>query len=158
METAAAGMPTDARAAVTASAILGGQVALPLEGRHYQETYAQKSDTSGTIITSTSPGGNGYYAIVIEQKSGRAWLARHGLNGSQYQAVFDTYVPLGYRPTIISSHTNAGQQRYVIVMEQKGGGAWVARHGLSSALYQRHYDDLVPRGYRPVIISASPAN
>ena len=105
------------------------------------------------IITSTSLGGQDYYAIAMEQKSGGAWLARHGLNSVQYQQVFDTYVPLGYRPTIISAHNASGQDRYAIVMEQKAGGAWLARHSLNAAQYQQVFDTYVPLGYRPTVVS-----
>ncbi|MBL9006872.1 MAG: matrixin family metalloprotease [Myxococcales bacterium] len=111
-----------------------------------------------TVVSTYSVAGEDRYAIVMEQKAGGAWLARHGLDSAQYQRVFDTYVPLGYRPTIISAQTNGGRQSYAIVMEQLGSTAWVARHGLSSAQYQRHFDTLVPLGYRPVIISSYPSN
>jgi hypothetical protein len=36
-------------------------------------------------------------------------------------------------------------------MEQRPGPAWFARHGLTSQQYQQHFDESVPKGYRPVI-------
>ncbi|MBW4491238.1 MAG: hypothetical protein KME12_26075, partial [Trichocoleus desertorum ATA4-8-CV12] len=39
------------------------------------------------------------------------------------------------------------------VWEQSGGATWVARHGLTSAQYQAMFDELVPQGYRPTILS-----
>jgi uncharacterized protein (UPF0297 family) len=90
---------------------------------------------------------------VWEKVSGGAWVARHGLSGQQYQAVFNDLTPKGYRPTILSGYTISGQERYLCMFEQKGGGAWVARHGLSGQQYQAVFDDLVPKGYRPTILN-----
>ena len=94
------------------------------------------------------------YMGVWEQSPAKgAWVARHGLSGAQYQAVFDDLVPKGYRPVILSGYTVNGEDRYIGVWEQSAGAAWVARHGLSGAQYQAVVDDLVPKGYRPVILS-----
>jgi uncharacterized protein (UPF0297 family) len=94
------------------------------------------------------------YMGVWEQSAGAAWVARHGLSGAQYQALFDDLVPKGYRPTILDGYNIDGSERYLCVYEQSPAkGAWVARHGLTSAQYQTVFDDLVPKGYRPVILS-----
>lgn len=106
-----------------------------------------------TILSAYNVGGEDRYLGVWKQIGGGAWVARHGLNGAQYQAVFDDLVPKGYRPTILSGYNIGGEDRYVCAFEQKGGGAWVARHGLNGAQYQAVFDDLVPKGYRPTILS-----
>jgi Bacterial tandem repeat domain 1/CHAP domain len=96
-------------------------------------------------------GGQERYILVMEQRQGAPWLARHGLTPQAYQQHFDEFVPKGYRPIIAQAYTVAGQQRYVLVMEQSGGPAWFARHGLTPQMYQQHFDAFVPKGYRPVI-------
>ena len=106
-----------------------------------------------TILSAYNVGDEDRYLGVWKQIGGGAWVARHGLNGAQYQAVFDDLVPKGYRPTILSGYNIGGEDRYVCAFEQKGGGAWVARHGLNGAQYQAVFDDLVPKGYRPTILS-----
>lgn len=46
-----------------------------------------------------------------------------------------------------------GQDRYAAVFEQREGPQFEARHGLSSAQYQQVFDQLVPQGFRPVVVS-----
>ena len=42
---------------------------------------------------------------------------------------------------------------YAAVFQQQQGPAFQARHGLTSAQYQQTFDELVPQGYRPTIVS-----
>jgi len=94
------------------------------------------------------------YILVMEQHTGPAWFARHGLTPQQYQQHFDESVPKGYRPVIAEGYMVNGQERYILVMEQRPEPAWFARHGLTSQQYQQHFDESVPKGYRPVIAQA----
>ena len=94
------------------------------------------------------------YIGVWQQSAGPAWVARHGLTSAQYQAVFDELTPQGYRPVILSGYSISGSDRYLCMFEQSSAkGAWVARHGLTGAQYQAVFDDLTPKGYRPIILS-----
>ena len=51
-----------------------------------------------------------------------------------------------------------GQDRYAAIWEKSGGGAWQARHGLTSAQYQATFDKLVGEGYRLVHVSGYRVN
>jgi hypothetical protein len=51
------------------------------------------------------------------------------------------------------STTTFPDARYVAIWEQSAGPAWQARHGLSSANYQKTFDQLVAQGYRLVEVS-----
>ena len=93
------------------------------------------------------------YMGVWQQSTGPTWVARHGLTGAQYQAVFDDLTPKGYRPLILNGYSVNGQDRYLGVWQQSTGPAWVARHGLTSAQYQAVFDDLTSKGYRPTLLS-----
>ena len=42
---------------------------------------------------------------------------------------------------------------YTAIFEQSSGPAWAARWGLSSAEFQRTFDQFVGQGYRPVNVS-----
>ncbi len=59
---------------------------------------------------------------------------------------------IGNRPNLRES-IYVTPDRYIGVWEQLGGAAWVARHGLTSAQYQAVFDELVPQGYRPTVLS-----
>ena len=93
------------------------------------------------------------YAGIWEKMSGPAWVARHGLTGDQYQALFDTFVPQGYRPTVLDAYNVGSEPFYLAVLEKRSGPAFVARHGLTPAQYQALFDELVPKGYRPTALS-----
>ena len=103
--------------------------------------------------TSASRKESDRYMGVWQQLAGPAWVARHGLTGAQYQAVFDDLTPKGYRPVILNAYSVNGEDRYMGVWQQSAGPAWVARHGLTGAQYQAVFDDLTPKGYRPIILS-----
>jgi uncharacterized protein (UPF0297 family) len=106
------------------------------------------------ILNAYSVNGEDRYMGVWQQSAGPAWVARHGLTGAQYQAVFDELTPKGYRPIILSGYSISGSDRYLCMFEQSSAkGAWVARHGLTGAQYQAVFDDLTPKGYRPIILS-----
>jgi hypothetical protein len=49
-----------------------------------------------------------------------------------------------------------GQERFAAVFEQRQGPQFQARHNITSAQYQQFFDDLVPQGFRPVIVNGYP--
>lgn len=93
-------------------------------------------------------GGRAYYACLFDRSTGGAWVARHGLSAAQYQQAFDGYVSQGYKLMHVSAYTEGGQPRFAALWEQGQGGAWVARHGLTSAQYQQAFDSYLAQGYR----------
>ncbi|MDQ3814609.1 MAG: serine hydrolase [Armatimonadota bacterium] len=82
-----------------------------------------------------------------------SWEARHGLTPAQYQSAFTDLSKQGYRLKVISGYTSGGQERYAAVWNKTGGPEWAARHGLSSADYQKAFDDFSKKGFRLVYIS-----
>ncbi|KAK0658069.1 hypothetical protein B0T16DRAFT_402962 [Cercophora newfieldiana] len=61
-------------------------------------------------------GGVDYYAAIWDKAPSPPWVARHGLNAQQYQAVYDQLVPQGYRATVVSAYTlGANQDRYAAI-------------------------------------------
>jgi CubicO group peptidase (beta-lactamase class C family) len=92
--------------------------------------------------------GQAYYSAIWEKTAGPAWVARHRLTGAQYQAEFDNLVDQNYRLVDVSAYDVGGQLYYAAIFEQKGGRAWIARHGLTSSAYQGQFDNLVSQGFR----------
>ncbi|MEI4803794.1 hypothetical protein WAZ07_21635 [Bacillus sp. FJAT-51639] len=109
------------------------------EGEYYYENLRQASKV--------------LYAAIWEQQSGPDWQARHGLTADQYQRTFNELVAQGYRLTYISGYTVHGQDYYAAIWEKRGGPAWQARHGLTSAQYQQTFNELVAQGYRLIRVS-----
>ncbi len=108
-----------------------------------------------TCVSGAGQNGQVLYAALFEQGAAPAWVARHGIDGAQYQAEFDNLVPQGFRPKFVNAATDGNRIVYATVFEQTGGPAFVARHGLTSAQYQAEFDNLVPQGFRPVWISGT---
>jgi hypothetical protein len=87
------------------------------------------------------------------EQSGGTWVARHGLNGAQYQTAFDQYVAQGYRLRTVSGYSVGGVTRYAAIWDKVAGPAWAARHGLTAAQYQQAFDQLMAQGYRLKMVS-----
>lgn len=107
------------------------------------------------LLVNAAGGNNATYSAIFEHRPGPALVARHGITGQQYQAEFDTLVPQGFRPTVVSGAGVAGQVLYAAIFEQVGGGALVARHGISGQQYQAVFDELVPQGFRPKFVNGA---
>ncbi|MET0508238.1 MAG: trypsin-like peptidase domain-containing protein [Burkholderiaceae bacterium] len=86
--------------------------------------------------------------------SGR-WVARHGLDARQYQAASDELTGLGYRPLLVDAAGIGNQAHYAAIWEHRPGSAWVTRHGLTPEQYQGMFDELVPQGFRPVVVNGA---
>jgi hypothetical protein len=94
------------------------------------------------------------YAAIFEQRTGSAWIARHNLTSSQYQAEFDRLAGEGYRLAVVSGYSIGGQDRYAAIWEKSDGPAWAARHGMNSSQYQQAFNELAAGGYRLIRLSA----
>jgi CubicO group peptidase (beta-lactamase class C family) len=99
-------------------------------------------------ISGYAVGSDVRYAAIWEKSAGPAWVARHGLTGTQYQTEFDKWVGQGYRLVEISGYAVGSDVRYAAIWEKSAGPAWVARHGLTSAQYQGEFDNFYYQGYR----------
>jgi hypothetical protein len=90
---------------------------------------------------------------------GIAIAAYHDATGAAHQKQFDANDGLakkGYRIISLSVYRNAVQPLYAAVWIKGGvNKATVAFHGLSSAKYQQFFDTWYPKGFRPVIVSAT---
>ena len=109
-----------------------------------------------TDISAYTVNGQDYYTVIFDKiPNAPAWVARHGLSSSAYQAEFNKWVGQGYRPTIVTANS-AG--RYAAVWQKTGNTAWVARHGLNSQQYQDDFDRMYYQGYRPIWVSGATIN
>jgi len=89
------------------------------------------------------------YAAIWEKTTGPAFVARHGMTSQVYQQEFNNWTAQGYCLTLVSGYSVGNQARYAAIWEQKSCPAYVARHGLTSAAYQKEFDTLVgQQGYR----------
>ena len=126
-----------------------------LTSAQYQAEFNKwtKAGYRPTVLSGYGVGGSDRYAVVFEKKSGNAWVARHGLTSAQYQAEFNKWTKAGYRPVNVSGYYANGKDRYAVLFEKKSGGAWVARHGLTSTQYQAEFNKYTGQGYQLIDVS-----
>lgn len=110
-------------------------------------------------ITPFEVAGAQYFNSIWRPRAGKGSYGYINQTASSYQSTFDNMTGAGYRLTHVDSYLLGGQARYASVFTKESGPAWAAYHGVSGADHQTRFNDLVKKGYRPVVISvASPGN
>jgi hypothetical protein len=74
------------------------------------------------------------------------WQARHNLTPAQFQTTFDDLFKQGYRLKTVSGYVSGGSERYAGLWIKENGPAWQARNGMSTADYQKAFDDFFKQG------------
>lgn len=111
------------------------------------------------LVNGYTVSGVDYYTAIWDKSPTGAWVARHGLNGANYQAAFNTYTSQGYRLRHVSGYAVGTEARYAAIWEKTTDGvAWVARHGLTSADYQTAFNTYTSQGYRLVLVNGYTVN
>lgn len=121
-----------------------------LNSAQYQaafDQYVSKGYRLSGVDAYSTPAGV-RYAAIWERRGGSAWVARHGMNAGAYQAAFNKYTGQSFRPLDISASAIGLGNGTFTALWGKGGGPWVARHGLTSGQYQAAFDQFVGQGYR----------
>jgi hypothetical protein len=90
------------------------------------------------------------YAAIWNRAGGDAWVARHGLDANSYQSAFNQYNGEGYQLADVSATARGQGSGTFAAVWRKSGGAYAARHGLTSAQYQAAFDQYVGQGYKLV--------
>ncbi len=79
---------------------------------------------------------------------GWAEVAHHGIPEASYQFIFDRAADAGYRPAFINGYVAGGKTYFNVIFRPVGKTAWVARHGMTGAGYQKEFDTHAGNGYR----------
>ncbi|MCG6901833.1 MAG: hypothetical protein LJE68_04045 [Rhodobacter sp.] len=110
-----------------------------------------------TDVSGYSVNGTAYYAAIWQKTGGPAWVARHGMTSSKYQAAFNQYTGMGFAPALVDGY-DLGATSYFAAIWQKSGGAWVARHDMTSSGYQAEFNNWTSKGYRLTDVTGYAAN
>lgn len=77
------------------------------------------------------------------------WVARHNLSAQAYQNEFNTWTAQGYIPISIGVGATDGDEVYGVIFDKiPNPPAFVARHGLGSADFNKQNQDLLQQGYK----------
>jgi CubicO group peptidase (beta-lactamase class C family) len=105
------------------------------------------------VVDGYEVAGAARYAALWEQKAGPAWVARHGMTSAQYQTEFNTRASQGYRLKSVEGYGVGTIDYYAAIWEKTTGPALIARHGMSSAMYQSEFNTYTAQGYRLTHVS-----
>jgi CubicO group peptidase (beta-lactamase class C family) len=88
-----------------------------------------------------------------------AFRAYHGVTNAEHLAHIDKCSVQGYRMISLSVYGDPDRPLYAAVWVRRDGPAWKAVHDVDATRYQSFFDTWTPRGYVPVLISATgPSN
>ncbi|HLI62087.1 MAG TPA: hypothetical protein VKV05_01720, partial [Terriglobales bacterium] len=105
------------------------------------------------LVSGYGVGSQDLYAALWDQSSGPAWQARHAMDATTYQNTFNQLVSQGYRLRWVSGYAVNGTDLYAAIWDQSSGGAWQARHRMSSSDYVTQAAAFAAQGYRLVCVS-----
>ena len=105
------------------------------------------------VVDGYEVAGTARYAALWEQKTGPAWIARHGMTSGQYQTEFTTRASQGYRLKWVEGYGIGAIDYYAAIWEKTTGPALAARHGMTSAQYQSEFNSYTGQGYRLTHVS-----
>jgi hypothetical protein len=121
-----------------------------LTAEEYQTTF-DKLVSDGFRLTDVSGyaiNGEARFTGIWEKGDGPEWQARHGLSRAEYQQTFDELTGQGFVLKKVSGYRVDVDVRFAAIWEKEAGVTMVARHGLTSAQYQKTFDELVSAGHR----------
>jgi CubicO group peptidase (beta-lactamase class C family) len=116
------------------------------------DAYA-KSGFRLVYVTGYAVKGVDHYAAIWEKRGGPAWIARHGLSASQYQALFDDLTKQKFRLVHVSGYTKGGSARYAAIFEKSTGPAGITHPAMTASEYQKRYTEYAKLGFRLKLVS-----
>lgn len=92
--------------------------------------------------------GKTHLLASIFAKDQYTWQARHDMTAAQYQKMYDEWNPKGYHPTCVSAYPTEVGTRFAAIFILDKTTPRVAKHGLTAAEYQKHFEQMVGQGYQ----------
>jgi len=97
----------------------------------------------------------GYWATFQKVSNRTPWVARYGLDAVTYQQEFDKCVAQGYMPTYVNVACVNNVVRYCVIYDKiVNPPAWVAKHNINKAQFDKEHEDLVAKGFKLKIRSS----
>jgi CubicO group peptidase (beta-lactamase class C family) len=105
-------------------------------------------------VSGYSDNGTDKYAAIFEKKSGPVYAARHNMTPAQYQNEVNTLKAQGYRVVQVSGFPSGNDAKYAaIFFKEANAPLSVAKHGMTSAVYQTEYNKWTGLDYKLTDIS-----
>jgi hypothetical protein len=91
-------------------------------------------------VSVVSPAGQRRYTALYEKADIGSWQAKSQLTAGEYQQTFDANAEQGRQIVYVNGYMHGGQPYFTAIWSSKSGGAYKARHGLTSSQYQSEWE------------------
>jgi N-acyl-D-amino-acid deacylase len=92
--------------------------------------------------------------LAAGQPAAPPLIAVHGVDAAGYQKWVEKAKRGGFRPTSVTGYDAGGKTAFAAVaVKEKAAVPWEAKHGLTSAEYQKAFDAAAAKGFRPASVS-----
>lgn len=132
----------------------GWQARHGLTADEYQATFDQLISEGYCLayVNAFAIGNQDIYSAIWELRDAPLFEAHHGLTSTQYQQKFDKLLNQGFRLIHVCGYTIGNEARYAAIWEFRDGPEWEARHGLTASEYQRTFNQMLEKGYKPIVV------
>lgn len=123
----------------------------------YEFDHAVAAGYRPQFVDAYRVGGQVFFNATWDKGPG-AWVARHGLNGNEYDTFVNDQWAKGFRIASVDSYEENGIIKYAVIMDNLAHPGQVARHGQTPAEYQAHFNTMEAAGKVPLIVSSAHDN
>ena len=97
--------------------------------------------------------GTTFFNAIFRPSNGYGWVARHGLDATQYQNEYNTWTGAGYRIAQVDSYLSSGSVRYAVIFTAEPRPVQYAYHGVDENTHVANFNWLAGLGYHAVNVS-----
>lgn len=105
-------------------------------------------------VAVVSVNGNRSYTVLYEKASGGGYFVKSSLTPAQYQQEFDANRQAGRHLQYLNAYEHNGSPYFSAIWSSGGQGASKARHGLTSAEYQKEWQEATQAGMLTQAVAA----
>lgn len=115
---------------------------------------AKKAGLNPVCVSVVSVQGQRRYTVLYRSETIGRWQVRSRVQERDYQALFDESRADGRSPVYLQAYVHDGQALLSTIFASEGGGAFRARHGLSSTDFQQAWEAATRAGFGTQVVTS----
>ena len=115
---------------------------------------AKKAGLNPVCVSVVSVQGQRRYTVLYRSETIGRWQVRSRVQERDYQALFDESRADGRSPVYLQAYVHDGQAWLSTIFASEGGGAFRARHGMSSADFQQQWEAATGAGFGTQVVTS----
>lgn len=104
-------------------------------------------------VSVASVNGQRQYTALYEKRSVGSFILKSFLTRAQYQQQFDDNSKKGLQVAYIDAYRHNNAIRFSVIWNRANTGAMFAKHDLTSAAYQQHFDNQTSQGFLTRVVT-----